>query len=421
MTSSSATNYSSCREAWVLVQEQTQQAQSLTCVNINPSSLGSIIWTQSYDQAPNNVTRTIVALDQVANVMVTEDKETLDFNGYSLTNGNHIWTAKTPVVEWDTLRRDTLCAYGNLYAAGYDGILYCYDDKTGNLLWTYGNGGEGNSTYSGSDTVYGHYPIFVDVIADGKVYVGTTEHSPDQPLYKGAMYAAVNATTGKEVWKFTGMGSGMYVGQNDLVADGYFVYLNIYDMRIYTLGQGASQTTVDAPLASVSQGQSVVIRGTVTDLAAGTTQKEQAARFPAGVPCVSDASMKQWMEYVYMQQDKPTNTTGVPVTIAVVDANGNYRVIGTATSDASGAYSLQWTPDVTGKYTVVATFCGTNAYYGSSAETAFAVDAAAATQAPLATQAPSAADLYFIPAIAGLFIAIVVSIVLTLFVLKKHP
>ena len=109
------------------------------------------------------------------------------------------------------------------------------------------------------------------------------------------------------------MGSGMYVGQNDLVADGYFVYLNIYDMQIYTLGKGASKLTVDAPLAAVSQGQSVVIRGTVTDIAAGTQQEEQAARFPNGVPCVSDASMRAWMEYVYMQQNKPTDVTGVPI------------------------------------------------------------------------------------------------------------
>ena len=29
------------------------------------------------------------------------------------------------------------------------------------------------------------------------------------------------------------------------------------------------------------------------------------------------------------------------------------------TSDASGFYSYQWTPDITGKYTVIATFGGT--------------------------------------------------------------
>ena len=174
----------------------------------------------------------------------------------------------------------------------------------------------------------------------------------------------------------------MYVGQNDLVADGYFVYLNIYDMQIYSVGKGASQLTVDAPSAAITQGQSLVIRGTITDIAAGTTQEEQAARFPNGVPCVSDASQQAWMEYVYMQQNKPTNVTGIDVYITVIDSNGNYRYIGTATSDSSGTYSLQWTPDITGKYTVIATFTGTKAYYGSSAETSFAVDAAAATPAP---------------------------------------
>ncbi len=36
----------------------------------------------------------------------------------------------------------------------------------------------------------------------------------------------------------------------------------------------------------------------------------------------------------------PTNATGVPVNIDAIDANGNYRNIGTATSDTTGALSL---------------------------------------------------------------------------------
>jgi hypothetical protein len=395
---------------------------NITAISINADTKGTTLWTKYYPPADNNVTRALIAVDAIAGTFVTEDKETLEFNGFSLENGNHIWTAASPVVEWDTLRRDTLSAYGKLYAAGYDGILSCYDDKTGDLLWTYGRGGEGNSTNSGLNTVYGHYPFFVDVIADGKVYLGTTEHSPNQPLYRDAVYRCVNATTGEEIWTLTGMGSGMYIGQNDVVADGYFAYLNIYDMQVYCVGKGASKLTVDAPAAAISQGGSVVIRGTITDLATGTTQKEQAARFPNGVPCVSDASQKQWMEYVYMQQCKPTNTTGVTVNIAVIDSNGNQRSIGTAVSDASGTYSLQWTPDITGKYTVIANFAGSNAYYGSSAETSFAVDSPAATpttQAIVTTQ--SMADQYFLPAFAGLFIAILVSIVLSVLVLRKRP
>ncbi len=394
---------------------------NITAISLNANSRGTTLWSKYYAPAPNNVTRVIVAVDAIAGTFVTEDKETLELNGFSLDNGSHLWTAQTPVVEWDTLRRDTLSAYGNLYAAGYDGILYCYDDATGELKWTYGNGGEGNSTYAGLDTVYGHYPIFVDVIADGKVYVGVTEHSPDQPLYKGAKYRCINATTGEEIWSLTGMGSGMYVGMTDVIADGYFAYLNIYDMQVYCVGKGASKLTVEAPSTAVTQGQSVVIRGTITDIAAGTTQKEQAARFPNGVPCVSDDSMGEWMEYVYMHKEKPTDATGVEISIAVIDSNNNYRVVGTATSDSSGTYGIQWTPDIPGKYTVIATFAGSNSYYGSSAQTYFAVDEAPETSTTQPILEQSMADLYFLPAIAGLFVAIIVVGLLIILTLRKRP
>jgi len=231
----------------------------------------------------------------------------------------------------------------------------------------------------------------------------------------------MNATTGEEIWTLTGMGSGMYVGQNDLVADGYFVYLNIYDMQVYSVGKGASKLTVDAPLAAVTQGQSLVVRGTITDIAAGAQQDEQAARFPNGVPCVSDASMQGWMEYVYMQQNKPTDATGVPINLAVIDSNGNYRTIGTAVSDANGFYSMQWTPDITGEYRVIATFAGTNAYYGSSAEPSFAVDNAAATPAPTEEPVQSMADQYLLPGIVAIIIVIAVGFAVTILLLRKRP
>jgi hypothetical protein len=394
---------------------------NLTLVSIADDDFGHILWTKNYASPAGNVTRHIIAIDYDNDVFITEDKETLVFDGWDLTNGNHIWTAEPLVCEWDTLRRDTLFAYGHLYAAGYDGIVYAYNVKTGNLDWTYGNGGAGNTTTSGSDTVYGHYPTFIDVIADGKIYTGTTEHSPDQPLYKGGVFRCLNATTGEEIWQYEGMGSGMYVGQNDLVADGVFVGLNIYDMQIYAIGKGASRTTIDAPAAAIQQGQSLVIRGSVTDLSAGTKQEEQAARFPDGLPCISDANQKEWMEYVYQQQDKPTNAKGVDVAITVVDANGNYRYAGTTTSDASGFYSFQWTPDIVGKYTVIATFGGSNSYYGSSATNAFAVDAPAATPTPQPTAAPSAADLYFIPAVIGIILAIIIGFVVIIALLMKKP
>ncbi len=395
---------------------------NVTAISLKQGAIGQVLWTRSYPPAPNNVTRAMVAVDAIAGTLVTEDKETLEINGYSLTDGSHLWTSGPVVTEWDTLRRDTLSAYGNLYASGYDGILYCYDDKTGELLWTYGNGGVGNSTYEGLGTAYGHMPIFVDVIADGKVYLGTTEHSPNSPFYKDAQYRCINATTGEEIWTMKGWGTGMYVGANDIVADGHFVYLNCYDMQIYSLGKGPSQLTIDTPSAAITSGQSLVIRGTITDISAGTEQNVQSARFPNGLPAVSDESQAAWMEYVYMQKPRPTDTVGVPIEISVVDANGNYRQIGTVTSDSDGFFSLNWTPDIDGKYIVYASFTGSESYWPSHAVSAFAVDPAPATPTPTEPPPSNMADTYLLPGIAAIIVAIVVvGAILALLMLRKRP
>jgi hypothetical protein len=225
---------------------------------------------------------------------------------------------------------------------------------------------------------------------------------------------AINATDGTEIWTLLCYGSSW----NIAIADGFTTMFNGYDNQIYTVGRGPSAMSV----AAQSFGTSIVIRGTVTDTSAGTTQNQQAADFPNGVPVASDASMSAWMSYVYQQQPEPTNFTGVPVTISVLDSNNNYRTIGTATTDASGMYTLTWTPDISGNFTVYANFAGTNGYWPSNAETSFAV-----AQAPAATATPtptptSVADMYFVPAIAGLFVVIIVGLaVLALLMLRKRP
>jgi hypothetical protein len=157
------------------------------------------------------------------------------------------------------------------------------------------------------------------------------------------------------------------------------------------------------------------------DLSSGTTQAEQKVNFPAGVPVASDASMKDWMAYVYQQKPAPTNFTGVTVTVMALDPNHNYVVLGTTTTDANGIYHLTWTtPTVPGDYTVYAVFAGTNGYWGSKAEANMVVTEAAATVAPTTTP-QSTADQYFIPAIAGLFVAIIIVIALVALVLMKKP
>ncbi len=399
-----------------------QSGMNVTAVSIKPETAGQILWTKYLAVAPENVTRKIIGIDEGAGVFITQDKETLTLCGFSITNGNQVWTVTPDDANWDTMRCTSIVAYGNLYVSGFDGILHCYNMANGDLLWTYGNGGPGNTTYSGLETAWGHYPIFVDNVADGKLYLGTTEHSPDSPFYKGTQFRCVNATTGEEIWTMMGWGTGMYVGQSDIIAEGCFIYLNCYDMQLYTVGKGPSSMTVEAPKAAIALGGSLVISGTVTDISAGTKQNEQAARFPHGIPAVSDESMSAWMEYIYMQKPRPTDATGVPIALSIVDANGNYREIGTTTSDADGFYSYQWTPDIEGKYTVYASFGGSESYWPSHAVTAFAVDAAPATPAPTQQPIASVADTYILPGIIGIIVAIlIVGAVLALLMMKKRP
>ncbi len=160
---------------------------------------------------------------------------------------------------------------------------------------------------------------------------------------------------------------------------------------------------------SVLTSTPITIRGSVLDVSPGTQQAITKYNFPNGVPAVSEDSMGQWMEYVYMQKLKPNNATGVPVSVDVIDANGNFRHLGTATSDSSGMFSLSWTPDIPGAYTVFATFAGSAGYYGSSSETSFTAGSAPA--APTSTTntvtTSSNTDAYVI----GIGVAIIVVIV----------
>jgi outer membrane protein assembly factor BamB len=400
---------------------------NVTCISLNQATLGKSLWAQSYPQAPNNLTRTLVGWDPANGVFMFEDKETGAHWGYSLATGNVLWgpsvIINSPTDGWDYVSLDNDVVYqGNLYfAPGYNGEVYCYNDSTGDLEWIFGNGGTGNSTNAGLNTAFGIYPVWITTMADGKIYLQGDVHSPNSPLWKGQQLYCLNATTGTQIWSIFNYPQNMYGGVAP-VADGILVAFNGYDSQLYAFGQGPTQTTVQAPLADISMGQGLVIRGTVIDTSAGTQQLEQKADFPTGVPAVSDASQSAWMEYVYMQKPKPANSIGVPVQISVTDSNGNSRIIGTATTDASGMYTLNWKPDITGNYTVTATFTGSQSYWGSSAETSFSVDSASPTPAP--TQAPqqSTVDQYFVPAVAGIIVAIaIVGVVLALLVLRKRP
>ncbi len=197
-------------------------------------------------------------------------------------------------------------------------------------------------------------------------------------------------------------------GGNGIIGDSIIATLDTYDLQVYAIGKGATQTSITATPGVSALNGGVMITGYVTDTSPGTADTSIKLRFPNGVPAVSDESQSQWMLYVYKQFERPTNATGVPVTISVIDANGNYRTVGTTTADANGFFSFEWTPDITGKYTVYATFEGSHAYYSSFAQTAIGVTQAAASPTATSGTGTSTVDQYLLPGIIAIIIVIII-------------
>jgi outer membrane protein assembly factor BamB len=404
-------------------QSQIRDPLNFWAINLKPGQEGTLLWNKTYP-IEGNQTWTCRDASADDDVFVLASRETREFNCYSLSTGEKLWgpTAPQEMLDWIGFAQTSwpdLIAYGKLYSGTYSGIMHCYDVKTGKLLWTYTS----TDDYSESRQS-ANWPMNIQFVADGKIYIATVDHSTNDPRPRDEPLICLNATTGDLIWKtpFEGVAVGGGPENEAILGDGIMVYMNLYDERDYAFGKGPSAITVEAPLASVTQGNSITIQGTVNDISPDTSKYALTARFPHGVPAVSDASMTEWMQYVYNQFPRPTNATGVDVTLSVIDSNGNFREIGKTTSDSDGFYSFQWIPDISGKFTVYASFAGSKSYWPSQAETAFAVDPAHPTEAPTATPTQSAADLYFVPAIAGLFVFVaIISVVLALLMLRKRP
>ena len=156
------------------------------------------------------------------------------------------------------------------------------------------------------------------------------------------------------------------------------------------------------------------------DVSPGTSDIKITMRFPNGVPAVCDDNMSDWMVYVYKQFERPADVVGVEVVISVLDPNNNAYEVARTTSDATGFFSVEFEPEVPGKYTVVASFEGSRSYYGSFAESALLVEAAPEpTPVPTASPAPLT-DMYVTGFGIGMIIAIVVIGLLIILMLRKR-
>jgi PQQ-like domain len=401
-------------------------AYNMFAISINPATIGQVAWKQVYPWPSGNLTIGYCSNALGNDVFALFQKETRLWMGFSTTTGSLLWTSTTPEIDnhmYDVSSSGAVTSatiyHGVLYnldRLGAGGNVYAYDATTGALLFNYASPPMDNTGY------WATIPTLLGSIGAGNLYYFGSEHSPGPVLEPGMKLGDLNASTGEPIWNITFWSSG---SQGAAIADGYLVALNGYDNQIYSFGKGPSSTSIETPLNGITQGQSFTIKGTVIDISAGAKQSAITARFPHGLPAVSDVDQTAWMEYVYMQNPKPT-VSGVPVSIDAIDPNGNNINLGTTHSDSSGLYSFQVNPNMLtagiGTYTIIASFTGSNSYWPSYSESPVTLNPTS-TVAPTAipqTNLVTTSDLITYLAIG--VIAIIIAIALVgLLLLRKKP
>jgi hypothetical protein len=352
-------------------------------LSLAPGQEGTLLRNQTfvppYDTGPNSVGGVFnyghvsgPTVDVENEVFWFEEQLTRKLYVYDLNTMQLLWESE-PGPMWDFYGMSQSVAYGMLYNYGYGGVIDAYDIRTGEKVWSYTSG------TLGFETAYENTPLSLGCIADGKLYMYSTEHSPTMPLARGRGLRCINALTGEELWQIH-----HWATRNLAISEGYIVDLNLYDNMIYCYGKGPSKTTVNAAPKSANLGQDLLIEGTVTDQSVGAKD----------TPAISDEDMDEWMEYLYMQRPMPQDAKGVTVRLTSIDPNGNFQDIGEVTADKWGNYGKSWVPPVPGEYLIMAEFEGSEAYGGSSASTYVVVGEATSPAQPIEPEpvAPASAQ-----------------------------
>ena len=349
---------------------------AMWAISIEPEEEGTLLynktWSTPYNVAHYDVQDASVE-DDVFCVSVAESRT---HYGFRLSTGEEIWGPSEAQHFTDNWGYSSSNSWDNIYdgkyfSGNYGGQVWCRDVQTGATLWVY------NVTDYYNENLHNNKWRFRPAFfADGKLYIENTEHNPFDPQHRGAPLVCIDIESGKEIWRIPYRGSEW--SSTPIIGDSIIAMYNEYDQRIYAIGKGPSALTVEKPQAPTETGSVITIHGTLMDVSPGTEDIALRMRFPNGVPVVSDESMSDWMLYVYNQFNRPV-PTGVTVKLEAVNPNGGYEYLGSTTTDAYGNWAFGFCPDKAGRYMIVASFEGSEAYYGST-QTSYLTVADSVTQ-----------------------------------------
>jgi outer membrane protein assembly factor BamB len=326
------------------------------------------------------------------------------YKAWNLADGSLAWTSEKMAYPWGEAAFGSYSvqsAYGLLYRQSYDAI-YAFNWTNGKIVWKYeapANPYETPYIDENGQTVYSF--MTGAIIADGKMYVTNSEHTPTPPITRGWGVHCINATTGEKIWDISGIWAWSSSAFPGAIADGYLV-ASSSDGYMYVFGKGKSQTTVTVSQDVVAKGSTVLVKGTVLDMSPAQP----------GTPCVAKESMTVWMEFLHKQQSCPSDVKGVPVTLTAIKSDGKVIDLGTViTNGFYGTFGLDWMPEEEGTYTIVASFAGDDSYGSSSAATVITVGPAPAEiEIP---EYPTPTD--YTPILTGLAIAIIIVAILVVY------
>ena len=343
---------------------------------------GSLLWGRHLDEIPPGSTLRARVLRRTPNIadgiLTIWDKDTFEWKGYNVYTGEKVWGPTSAAIyddtsEFSTLHEVSTLGYGRFFTRNGAGTVKAFNLQTGEYYWTFDTAAKWQTVYP--YTMRGAWLTYSpEVLADGKLFVTNYMSHHPMPLPQTNRLNAIDVYTGELVWDIKGyFGGGGKASEGILIHDGILVAPNAQDNTLYAFGKGPSATTVTAPDMGAPLGTSILIRGSVTDQSRGAES----------TPAISDEDMTAWMEYMYMQQAKPTDAKGVTVKLTAIDPNGNYQDIGEVTSDMWGNYGKSWVPPVPGDYIIMAEFEGSASYGSSSASTYIVVDEAPSPAAPI--------------------------------------